>query len=288
MNTNNRGARKTDVIDRVGAIWNDRFATCLKRHGYTQKTFAFAFKLKYSTGNQTDVNRWGRVGHVTGNGERIGFPSYDTMRRIADFFGVTVGYLTGETDFDSFNMEHACTYLGISQEAGRKIRGITTAESGRRYEQLWRNEGKLALDWLLTSQRFGEFIFRLSGLALVLRYKSEPRDYVTMLKETYDAHLVELASKFMGRSTRDGTEEYPDSPEFWEVLSQVELADAKEHKHYIELDNNVKVAKYVLYEVYMKMVDEVMTQQNLEAILACRIELEEATQEWLGQIDSIE
>ena len=98
----------------------------MKRHGYHQKTFAKAYKERYGTGNQADVSRWMRVGNTIskekGNENEtqsiIGFPSYDTMKRIADFFNVSVGYLTGETSFESFDMEQACTYFHIDKKTG--------------------------------------------------------------------------------------------------------------------------------------------------------------------------
>lgn len=53
-----------------------------------------------------DVSRWLNSGNKASAGT-IGFPKYETMTMIADFFGVDVGYLTGETDETSFDLEHA-------------------------------------------------------------------------------------------------------------------------------------------------------------------------------------
>ena len=41
---------------------------------------------------------------------------------LADFFGVDVGYLTGETDEHSFDMDHACAYIGLNHNAIQAIR----------------------------------------------------------------------------------------------------------------------------------------------------------------------
>ena len=94
MHTIKRGAKCHDIMDRVGNYWNQNLKLCLKNNGYTQETFAKAYKKQYGTGNQADVYRWLNVGNMSGSsGKRIGLPSYDTMKRIADFFHVTVGYL---------------------------------------------------------------------------------------------------------------------------------------------------------------------------------------------------
>lgn len=64
-----------------------------------------------------------------GTPKEIGFPSYENMLNIANFFGVTVGYLTGETDFETFEMEKACKQIGIDEDTGKAIKGIVTGES---------------------------------------------------------------------------------------------------------------------------------------------------------------
>lgn len=123
MHTIKRGAKCHDIMDRVGNYWNQNLKLCLKNNGYTQETFAKAYKKQYGTGNQADVYRWLNVGNMSGSsGKRIGLPSYDTMKRIADFFHVTVGYLTGETDYETFEMERACKYFGVSEETGKVLK----------------------------------------------------------------------------------------------------------------------------------------------------------------------
>lgn len=47
MHTIKRGAKCHDVMDRVGNCWNRNLKLCLKRNGYTQETFAKAYKKQY-------------------------------------------------------------------------------------------------------------------------------------------------------------------------------------------------------------------------------------------------
>ena len=58
MHTIKRGAKCHDIMDRVGNYWNQNLKLCLKNNGYTQETFAKAYKKQYGTGNQADVYRW--------------------------------------------------------------------------------------------------------------------------------------------------------------------------------------------------------------------------------------
>ena len=70
---------------------------------------------------QKDVSRWLNTGSRTANGI-IGFPKYETMCLIADFFDVDVGYLTGETDEGTFNMAKTCDYIGLDDQAVQAVR----------------------------------------------------------------------------------------------------------------------------------------------------------------------
>ena len=83
----------------------------------TQLDFVRALNRQYLTKfHQKDVSRWLNTGNRTSSGE-IGFPKYETMATIADFFGVDVGYLTGETDEKTYAMSHACAFTGLSSNS---------------------------------------------------------------------------------------------------------------------------------------------------------------------------
>ena len=119
-----------DLFKEKAKCWRDRLKKCMDAGKYTQASFAEALNNKYGTCfGQKDVSRWINTGAKTKNGE-VGFPKYETMLRVADFFHVDVGYLTGETDDDSFSLEKACSYLGLNGEAIKAIREITHPEDG--------------------------------------------------------------------------------------------------------------------------------------------------------------
>ena len=100
MNTNFccETSNETQLLAR---IWNERLGKLIKKNFGTQKEFAQKFKETFGVGNQADVSRWINVGTLSAKGKMIGFPEYPTMKKIATFFNVTVGYLTGETDYES-------------------------------------------------------------------------------------------------------------------------------------------------------------------------------------------
>ena len=96
-------------------IWRSRLQELMDAHELTQAAFVSELNKQYlSRFHQKDVSRWLNSGNKTSTGT-IGFPKYETMAMIADFFGVDVGYLTGETDETSFDLEHA-VYLSLHED----------------------------------------------------------------------------------------------------------------------------------------------------------------------------
>ncbi len=273
MNTNRRGKKKCDIVDRVAETWNNRLDRLIKSNGYSQKTFAQAYKEKYGVGNQADVSRWVNVGADAAKGEKIGFPSYDTMKRIADFFGVTVGYLTGETDYETFGMERACDFLGIDEAAGAAIERITKRKGAARIEKYEKaNYGK-ALCRLLAAESLEPFIGGICELAEAKYIRNNPVDYFQSEKVTgIRPEIMELALKYKDVEV----EEEADAPSEItdEVIDAMKILSEAEDKGYaqeLRLDRDVKLAKYELQERYLKLLEEISAEENIAAIRAhCR------------------
>mgnify|MGYP003101579076 CR=1 FL=1 len=84
-----------DLIKNKEQTWNSRLKKCIETKGYSQKQLAEDFNKRFHTKcTQKDVSRWINVGSEQSSGT-IGFPSYQNMAYLADFFEVSVAYLTG-------------------------------------------------------------------------------------------------------------------------------------------------------------------------------------------------
>ena len=85
-----------DIIYRKQHCWNERLKKCIQNGGYTQESFARDLNKKYGTKfTQKTLADGVNLGDAR-NGIKL-FPDFDNIVLIADFFGVDVGYLTGET-----------------------------------------------------------------------------------------------------------------------------------------------------------------------------------------------
>lgn len=111
-----------DIKQRNAQLWRQRLKQCMEERGLTQLSFVSQLNRQFLTRyHQKDVSRWLNTGNRAASGV-IGFPRYETMAMIADFFNVDVGYLTGETDEKTFAMGDACEYTGLTASSIDAIR----------------------------------------------------------------------------------------------------------------------------------------------------------------------
>lgn len=263
MNTKGRPAKRQDIIDAFGQLWNKNLERCIMERGYSRETFAMLYKHKYGTGNTTDVYRWLNVGNMYGSaGKRIGFPSFDTMKRIADFFGVSVGYLVGETDFQTFDMERACRYLGIDESAGSAIRVITN--SGKTSPVVLAEEHTAALNCILSADSFKNFISVICECAASIDKHNNLENHYEKVKREMPPDLFALAFEWR---YYDGEMDIPDAPEptpeFLDAIHSINDAIDEDFHQSLDADRDIKVAKYSLYEGYMRLIDEVICEKNM-------------------------
>lgn len=268
MYTNRRGKKKSDVVDKVSQIWNDNLSDLIESRYGSRKSFVEAYKAKYGVGNTADASRWVNVGGKASKDDIIGFPSYDTMRRIADFFGVTVGYLTGETDYKTFEMERACEYLGIDQTTGEAISRITKLKYATRFEKYEKiNYGK-ALCCLLSADKFEEFIGGLCQYAEAAYQQANPIKHMTSPEIlSIQSEVLDLAIKYKGifyEEEVDNPSEITD--EVIAAIHAIEYAESKDFSQQIALEQNVKLAKYDLQERYFRLLEDILRPENLGVI----------------------
>lgn len=150
-----------DLSIRKAMYWKTRLKECMDAGRYTQASFAEALNNRYGTAyGQKDVSRWLHTGDKIKKGE-VGFPKYDTMVLIADFFNVDVGYLTGETEEDTFSLDKACSYMGLNGESIKSIREITRPENKESFLSKYRRD---TFNKVLSAKEFSNFFATLNAL----------------------------------------------------------------------------------------------------------------------------
>lgn len=205
-----------DLLMKRATYWNSRLKKCIDAGRYTQASFAEALNNKYGTSySQKDVSRWMNTGGKNKNGE-VGFPKYDTMVLIADFLRLDVGYLTGETDEDSFSLEKACSYMGLNGEVMKAIREITHPENKVSY---MRKDMRETINNFLSAEGFPKFFDSLHNLHLTsILPKLENRIFDNLDSTIHYIHNLEYKGKIERYELNEAlvlliNELYPNQPQ---------------------------------------------------------------------------
>lgn len=137
---------------------------CLKNHNLTQESFANKLNQQYyQSFSQKDVSRWTNIGS-TNQKQKIGFPKFQTMILIADFFDVDVGYVTGEANYLTFSLAQASEYTGMSPIVILKIRQFTISDN---INNLMIEDQKNALNKFFTANNIELLYYNLYDLYLI-------------------------------------------------------------------------------------------------------------------------
>ena len=245
----------------------------MKEKNYTQKSFLKEYKEKYGGGTQANISRWLRVGSKIENGKTIGFPSYETMSNLADFFGVSVGYLIGETDYESFEMEKVCKFLGLEEETVKAIKGITSGENMGIGANSMCGEYKSAFRYILTASSFPVFIKEVREYAENVYRLKHPIKYMDIVSAKMRKDLFDLAVKCMdyqcisdGKYGRiDDFEENSVEPteELLEAIRILNYAQDKDYAQKCHIEQMVKLSEYELQKIYFEVIMALTKEEHL-------------------------
>lgn len=262
-----------DIEYNRAQCWCSRLHKLMKEKNYTQKSFLKEYKEKYGGGTQANISRWLRVGSKIENGKTIGFPSYETMSNLADFFGVSVGYLIGETDYESFEMEKVCKFLGLEEETVKAIKGITFGENMGIGANSMSSEYKSAFRYILTASSFPVFIKEAREYAENVYRLKHPIKYMDIVSAKMREDLFDLAVQCMdyqfisddeyGRI--DDFEENSVEPteELLEAISILNDAQDKDYAQKCYIEQMVKLSEYELQKIYFEVIKELTKEEHL-------------------------
>lgn len=266
-----------DIEYNRAQCWCSRLHKLMKEKNYTQKSFLKEYKEKYGGGTQANISRWLRVGSKIENGKTIGFPSYETMSNLADFFGVSVGYLIGETDYESFEMEKVCKFLGLEEETVKAIKGITFGENMGIGANSMSSEYKSAFRYILTASSFPVFIKEAREYAENVYRLKHPIKYMDIVSAKMRKDLFDLAVQCMdyqfisddeyGRI--DDFEENSVEPteELLEAISILNDAQDKDYAQKCYIEQMVKLSEYELQKIYFEVIKELTKEEHLPDIV---------------------
>lgn len=262
-----------DIEYNRAQCWCSRLHKLMKEKNYTQKSFLKEYKEKYGGGTQANISRWLRVGSKIENGKTIGFPSYETMSNLADFFGVSVGYLIGETDYESFEMEKVCKFLGLEEETVKAIKGITFGENMGIGANSMSSEYKSAFRYILTASSFPVFIKEVREYAenvYRLKYPIKYMDIVSakMRKDLFDLAVQCMDYQFISDDEYGRIDDFEENSvepteELLEAISILNDAQDKDYAQKCYIEQMVKLSEYELQKIYFEVIKELTKEEHL-------------------------
>lgn len=265
-----------DIKMNYKEIWNTRLKECIQKAGYTsQAEFAKAFNQYYSHQKtkctQKDVSRWTNVGKridvvinknpLEKRTSEIGFPSYTNMKYLADFFNVSVGYLTGETDYESFSTEQVCNYLGLSSNAVTSLKKATSKNHAFSITGgLYYEDSKYILNKLLSSKEFYYFIHSLKDLDEVYSGPNEIKKIWSNLENKLGKELFNEAMEHI----HDMEEElnHIQNPKIINAINSINDAIDYCQAKDIENEYDTDVFRYRLQLAYNSLVESLFPRNS--------------------------
>ena len=194
------------------------------------------------------------------------------MVKIADFFGVSVGYLTGETNFKTFDMEKACETLGITEDTGNAIKAVASGSCIEPFGEYNSREYGAALRYLITADKFPTLIKEIQEYAQNRYYHNHPINRIALAEEHISKEIVGLAHQCRDYQVAHD-DEYGDLDDFKEnnveptkeLLDAIFLlnsADEQMCSDEIISTQAVKLSEYDLQKLCFDIIQEIVKDAN--------------------------
>ncbi|GFI40108.1 helix-turn-helix domain-containing protein [Thomasclavelia cocleata] len=274
-----------DIYHDRAKCWCSRLSKLMKERNYTQKTFLKEYKEKYGGGTQANISRWLRVGSKIENGKTIGFPTYETMLNLADFFDVSVGYLTGETDYELFEMEKACEFLGLEEDGVKAIKGITSGDSVDFFGKHMADEYKSVLRYILTASSFTDFIKEAKEYVENVYRQKHPISHMHRAAAKIEKDVLELAYQCMDyqcisddkHGVIDDFKENNVEPteELLEAIKLLNVAQDYDYDEEQSREQRVKLSEYELQKIYFEIIKELVKEEHLPDMTILMYDMEQ-------------
>lgn len=251
--------------EKAAKCWNERLDKAMKEKGYSQHKLIKALNERYGTNfTQAMVSDWLHVGEPSkrsdGTERHIGFPVYTNMLIIADFLNVDVGYLTGETDMETFTVEKVSKYTNLSEEAINSVLKITGNDRSCINWGYESEKYRKVLNKLLISSEFIEFVKALGDMEAVYADKNKTQQPLETLCEELGTELFDVACKYNGFCTEE-LEGLHLSEEEIDAINHFDKAQDDSYSLYLKNEYDIKVCKYSAQEALTLLINRLYSDE---------------------------
>lgn len=258
----------SELVRKRTEAWCTNFGRRLEKWGGSQEQFANELNRRFQNRTSFVQKRISEWKHVWRGDETKDFlPRYEIMVEMAAILGVDVGYLTGETDEESFDLAKATEYLGLEGKAvsslrrmtrtideseflGDRVEEIAEQEEAKRFTASYLAEKANAepkacrevLNRMFSAPSFGDFLMSLADVG--------EREYELMMARVNREYEASSAGGSEFEAEMDAVT--------WQMLQNRARGRAEERLY--EATEVEKAARYRAHELYVRVVDEVFSE----------------------------
>lgn len=260
-------------------IWNERFEIRMDEMKLSQRKFSALYKERFGTGSQADVSKWMHIGEIdsrTNKGRK--FPEFETMRNIAEILEVSVGYLIGETDCETFEMERSSEYIGLSPIALESTRAITHGKAIPPFHKYPDPQRTAALELLLENPFLVEYLKNICETAEAINRAENPDNLFEKAVNKIPESSRDSAISLWQDAEEAVSKGIEPTEELWAYVRILDDAACDDMYQPDMADREIKAAKYALQEIHTKMINDLLSAENVQKLLphyANREELEQ-------------
>ena len=256
------------ITRNVEQIWNERVSKKMKELGWTQRDFINEYKKKFKTGSQSDVCKWVHIGEKDSRSKKNrGFPEFETMRKIADILGVGIGYLIGETDYESFEMERVSMYLGLSSSAVNDIKRITSGAAIPPFYKYPDMQVTKALEVLLSSSFLVEYLKLLCGLVEIADDKNMQKNFDSVLQKIPEDIKENVLALWYDAEDAINNKGIVVSEEQTKYVIELDNAACQDMGESDLTEMSINAYKYLLLEANTKIINEILVSDKMKYLL---------------------
>ena len=197
--------------DKEASIWRERLTLLMKERGLNRSSLGKEMYIfeQLTNNRKTNLDLEDPI-HKSGkaNCERrmsrylnVGlanqkFPKFEHMLDLATYFDVQIGYLIGETDCESFDIQKICEYTGLTEEAVKAIKLLNTRKPSLAKMRYTSRNGNKILNNFLCSPNVFRLFEALAELDSACDSSSPFQKEWAELEKEYDYELLANAIQF--------------------------------------------------------------------------------------------
>lgn len=236
-------------------IWRKRLVELRKEKGLSQDQLAQELNKEYGTNySQITISHLEHVGEQWKKYDEAPFPNMKKLLLVADYFGVDLGYLLGETDYETFEEERASKYLRLNSKTIKTLERITSPKGSFQYAFMTGQKVSEVLEQIIPSQSFGPLIRAFIDLKDACEIDDRLKSEWNALHDKYDKATLDEAFNHVDDVYIEGEPVPPEN--VCKAINDINQVIDKGYDRQLQRENGSDIARYRLQLAFNDLLNE--------------------------------